>query len=170
MALRSCSIFFLFFSPHSTYYFTFQICIVQGTRSGIERCLELIQEKLPLHENPDLSLKQINEPTTEEDLLHNQINEGLLVTLPAGQLATANMTAIISTANFFIQLPDNPTHQHLQRLEECMFYVYERMQDRVPKVRKLFYLLKNVLLFISNELGWGFLFSVTSRVNNYSSF
>lgn len=113
-----------------------QICIVQGTRSGIERCLELIQEKLPLHENPDLSLKQINEPTTEADLLHNQINEGLLVTLPAGQLATANMTAIVSTANFFIQLPDNPTHQHLQRLEECMFYVYERMQDRVPKVPK----------------------------------
>ena len=138
MALRSCSILILIIIssfPHSTYYFTFQICIVQGTRSGIERCLELIQEKLPLHENPDLSLKQINEPTTEEDLLHNQINEGLLVTLPAGQLATANMTAIVSTANFFIQLPDNPTHQHLQRLEECMFYVYERMQDRVPKVR-----------------------------------
>ena len=124
-----------FFPPHSTYNFIFQICIVQGTRSGIERCLELIQEKLPLHENPDLSLKQINEPTTEADLLHNQINEGLVVTLPAGQLATANMTAIVSTANFFIQLPDNPTHQHLQRLEECMFYVYERMQDRVPKVR-----------------------------------
>ena len=129
----------------------FQICIIQGTRSGIERCLELIQEKLPLHENPDLSLKQINEPTTEADLLHNQINEGLLVTLPAGQLATANMTAIVSTANFFIQLPDNPTHQHLQRLEECMFYVYERMQDRVPKVRKLFCLSKNALLFIKGS-------------------
>ena len=134
--LVQSSYYFIFSFPHSTYYFTFQICIVQGTRSGIERCLELIQEKLPLHENPDLSLKQINEPTSEVDLLHNQINEGLLVSLPAGQLATANMTAIVSTANFFIQLPDNPTHQHLQRLEECMFYVYEKMSDRVPKVRK----------------------------------
>jgi len=111
-----------------------QICILQGTRSGIERCLELIQEKLPLHEHPDLSLKQINEPTSESDLLHNQIKEGLLVTLPAGQLANAIMTAIVSTAHFFIQLPDSQTFHHLARLEECMFYVYERMQERVPKV------------------------------------
>ena len=62
--------------------FILQICILQGTRSGIERCLELIQEKIPLHENPDFDMKQINEPTNETDLLHNQINEGLLVQLP----------------------------------------------------------------------------------------
>ena len=94
----------------------------------------MIQEKLPLHEHPDLSLKQINEPTSEADLLHNQIKEGLLVTLPAGQLANAIMTAIVSTAHFFIQLPDSQTFHHLSRLEECMFYVYERMGERVPKV------------------------------------
>jgi len=111
-----------------------QICILQGTRSGIERCLELIQEKIPLHENPDFDLKQINEPTNETDLLHNQINEGLLVNLPAGKMATAVMTAIISPAHFFIQLPETSTFHHLSRLEECMSYIYEKMQDRVPKV------------------------------------
>jgi len=111
-----------------------QICILQGTRSGIERCLELIQEKIPLHENPDFDMKQINEPTNETDLLNNQINEGLLVTLPAGKMATAVMTAIVSPAHFFIQLPETSTFQHLSRLEDCMLYVYEKMQDRAPKV------------------------------------
>jgi len=112
-----------------------QICIIQGTRSGIERCLELIQEKIPLHENPDFDLKQINEPTNETDLLNNQIKEGLLVILPAGKMATAIMTAIVSPAHFFIQLPETSKYYHyLPRLEECMFFVYEKMQDRVPKV------------------------------------
>jgi len=79
-------------------------------------------------------MKQINEPTNESDLLHNQINEGLLVQLPAGKMATAIMTAINSPAHFFIQLPETSTFQHLSRLEDCMYYVYEKMQDRVPKV------------------------------------
>jgi len=111
-----------------------QICILQGTRSGIERCLELIQEKIPLHENPDFDMKQINEPTNETDLLHNQINEGLLVTLPAGKMATAVMTAIVSPAHFFIQMPETSTFQHFSRLENCMSHVYGKMQDRAPKV------------------------------------
>ena len=53
---------------------------------------------------------------------------------PAGKMATAIMTAINSPAHFFIQLPETSTFQHLSRLEDCMYYVYEKMQDRVPKV------------------------------------
>ena len=52
-------------------------------------------------------------------------------------MATAIMTAINSPAHFFIQLPETSTFQHLSRLEDCMYYVYEKMQDRVPKVNNV---------------------------------
>ena len=109
-----------------------QICIIEGTRSGIERCLDLIQEKLPAHQHPDLSLKQINEPSPA-DLLQTQARQGLLVTLPPGQMSGAVITAIVSTAHIFIQLPENPTFAHLERLERYMFNVYEK-SHRTPKV------------------------------------
>jgi A-kinase anchor protein 1 len=49
-------------------------------------------------------------------------------------MATAVMTAIVSPAHFFIQMPETSTFQHFSRLENCMSHVYGKMQDRAPKV------------------------------------
>jgi len=110
-----------------------QICILQGTRSGIERCLELIKDKFPADQYPEFSLKQINEPNPSDLIAASQ--EGLVVTLPPGQVTHVVLSAIVHTAHIFIQLLENPTYAHLPRLEQCMFNVYEKL-PQVPTVPK----------------------------------
>ena len=129
-----CS-FLLIFLLFNITNFLLQICIIEGTRNGIERCLELIQERLPTHMYPDFTIKQINEPTAA-DLLQSQARQGLSVTLPPGQLTGATITAIVSTAHIFLQLPDSLTFHHLRRLQHCMRCTYERLSDSLPKVPK----------------------------------
>ena len=106
-----------------------KICILQGRRSHIERCLEVIEKRFPLDQYPEFSIKQINEPTPA-DLIESF--EGLCVTIPPGQLTNVVITAIVNTAHIFIQLPEGPTFIHLQRLEQCMNNVYHKTS--VPKV------------------------------------
>jgi len=84
---------------------------------------------------PDFTIKQINEPTAA-DLLQSQARQGLSVTLPPGQLTGATITAIVSTAHIFLQLPDSLTFHHLRRLQHCMRCTYERLSDSLPKVPK----------------------------------
>lgn len=51
-------------------------------------------------------------------------------------MSNALLTAIVSPAHVFIQLPDNPTFVHLPRLEQCMLNVYDKNSHLVPKVPK----------------------------------
>ena len=44
--------------------FEMQVCVVQGTRNGIDRCLDLIREKFPLQQHQNLTMEQINMPNT----------------------------------------------------------------------------------------------------------
>ena len=60
------------------------------------------------------------------------------VSLPPNQLINVTITAIITAGHVFVQIPENPTFVHLQRLEQCMLNVYERLQQRIPKVPKDF--------------------------------
>ena len=107
----------------------FQICILEGTRASIERCLELIQEKFPADQYPEFNLEQINRPTPE--LLQHD-DTGVSVVLPKGRTTKINITAIESPGHFFVHVPENPSLIHLQRLEDCMYNVYEHLST--PKV------------------------------------
>lgn len=69
----------------------FQICILEGTRASIERCLELIQEKFPADQYPDFSLDQINRPAPEM-IQHD--DTGVSVVLPEGRMTSIVITAI----------------------------------------------------------------------------
>ena len=124
-----------------------QICILEGTRASIERCLELIQEKFPADQYPDFSLDQINRPAPEM-IQHD--DTGVSVVLPEGRMTSIVITAIgnaqilllksilydrfftESPGHFFVHVPENPSLIHLQRLEDCMYNVYEHLD--APKV------------------------------------
>ena len=116
-------------SDQSKQNFTFQICILEGTRASIERCLELIQEKFPADQYPEFNLEQINRPTPE--LLQHD-DTGVSVVLPKGRTTKIIITAIESPGHFFVHVPENPSLIHLQRLEDCMYNVYEHLS--APKV------------------------------------
>ena len=40
----------------------FQICVIEGTRTAIERCLEYLRDMFPLESYPQFTLQQINRP------------------------------------------------------------------------------------------------------------
>ena len=107
----------------------FQICILEGTRASIERCLELIQEKFPADQYPEFNLEQINRPAPE---LIQHDETGVSVVLPKGRMTNITITAIESPGHFFVHIPENPSLIHLQRLEDCMYNVYEHLE--APKV------------------------------------
>jgi A-kinase anchor protein 1 len=114
------------------------VCIVEGTRTAIDRCLLLIREKLPLDQYPELTLDQINRPSENDVLLKQQPavsgSEASAVQLIPGQLSDVLVSAIVSGGHVFVQQPNHPTYPAMERLEHCMFNVYERLKNRIPHV------------------------------------
>lgn len=141
--------------------FQLQICIIEGTRNGIDRCLELVREKFPLQQHQELTLEQVNLPQTTSSssgslILSTQIdsngNDDTLlpnaqqiqnkndsnITAPTqlgldqGAMHEVYISAIVSGGHAFLQQPNHPTYFALSRLEACMYNVYTRLA--VPDV------------------------------------
>lgn len=98
--------------------YDFHLCIIEGTRTNIEKCLELIRERFPLNEVPDLTLDQVNTPTN--------------IMAPALQLASGVMNevrvaTIVSPSHLFLQQPSHPTFPALDRLNACMYRCYNEL-------------------------------------------
>lgn len=45
-----------------------QVCLIEGTRSCIDHCLELVRNKFPIDQYPDLTMDQINLPANTSKL------------------------------------------------------------------------------------------------------
>jgi len=142
--------------------FELQVCMIEGTRNGIDRCLELVREKFPLNQHQDLTLEQINLPHTssssgsiilstqidsngniDDPILNaqqeNDINNSSITTptqlgLDQGAMHEVYVSAIVSGGHVFLQQPNHPTYFALSRLETCMCNVYTRLA--VPDVPK----------------------------------
>ena len=112
----------------------FQTCILQGTRSAIERCLVLIREQFPLEQFPELTLDQINRPNPEDVFRNQQYEPCASLELVTGQLTNIYISAILSGGHICVQQPDHPTFEALQRLEFCMYQVYEQLKNQAPLV------------------------------------
>lgn len=119
-----------------------QVCIIEGTRAGIDRCLLLIREKFPLEQFPDLSLEQINMPL-QKDVSTFKSNRQpvespalMPLQLVPGQTANIIVSSIVTGGLIFVQQPDHPSFSALERLEYCMSNVYEKLGHRVPKINR----------------------------------
>ena len=111
----------------------FQTCILEGTRSAIERCLVLIREKFPLEQFPELTLDQTNLPNPE-DVFRQQYEPCSTLELEIGQLTNISISAIISGGHICVQQPDHPTFEALLRLEYCMYQVYEQLKHQGKQI------------------------------------
>jgi len=94
-------------------------CSVEGTRSNIDKCLDLIREKF-VH-NPELTLEQTN----KSDRVHTSMNNGsITLNLAQGIMHDVFVSSIVSGAHVFLQQPGHPTFPALERLDQCMLNVY----------------------------------------------
>ena len=110
-----------------------QICVVEGTRSAIDRCLVLVREKFPLSTYPELTLEQVNKPTVSSMEAAAPADNVVACQLVLGQPMDVYVSAIVSGGHIFVQLPYHPTFSALTRLEYCMLNVYERLPN-LPQV------------------------------------
>lgn len=120
--------------PQSNIDSSLQVCIVEGTRSAIDRCLYLIREKFPLDQYPMMSLDQINRPVSTGGSCDEQPTGPTLSSLVPGEATDVYVSAIVSAGHIFVQQPNLPTFSALGRLETCMLNVYERLKSTVPQV------------------------------------
>jgi len=139
-----------------------QVCIIEGTRTNIDHCLELIRQKFPVDENPELTLEQINLPSSSsmssmDGSQRNSIGrtggsgggkvgsgtangsttaataQPLQLGLTQGALHDVFVSHIVSGGHIFLQQPSHPTHASLSRLEDLMCKAYTKLPS-IPDI------------------------------------
>jgi len=101
----------------------YQTVMLEGTRSQIDKCLDLVRERF--HNNPEVSLEQTNGSMVPS--LHGAPNH---FPTPQHALMSSNVlpvfvSALESGTHIFVQQPTHYTFHHVYRLEECMNHVYD---------------------------------------------
>lgn len=103
------------------------LCILEGTRINIDKCLDIIRQKF--YQNPELTLEQINKPQNNNITLCN----GSL-TLSEGIMHDVFISSIVNGGHVFIQQPTHPTFSALERLDTCMYNTYTQLSaPEMPK-------------------------------------
>lgn len=97
-----------------------QICLVEGPRSKVEKCLDEIRYRFSLDEFPELTLEEVHVPSDISLLTTASPQHALL----AGHVEHVTVSAIVTAGQIFIQLPSHPSYFALSRLESCMQNVY----------------------------------------------
>jgi len=98
------------------------LCIIEGTRTNIDKCLDLIKEKFI--QNPELSLEQINKPENTPLSLYNG---SVTLSLAEGIMHDVFVSSVVSGGHIFIQQPAHPTFSALERLDSCMYNTYSQL-------------------------------------------
>jgi len=118
-----------------------QVCLIEGTRTNIDHCLELIRQRFPTDQYPELTLEQINLPSSNDgannhcDLsgstsgkqpasAESNSAQPLQLGLTQGALHDVFVSHIVSGGHIFLQQPNHPTHSSLARLEDLMSKAY----------------------------------------------
>ncbi|XP_040568703.1 A-kinase anchor protein 1, mitochondrial [Lepeophtheirus salmonis] len=98
-----------------------QLCIIEGRRSAIEKCIGLIQSKFSLAN--DFTMEQVNLPGNS--FWSNRCSPGL--SLASEMTDNVSVCAIVSPAHVFVQLPSHPSYASLEQLNSCMSKCYEQL-------------------------------------------
>ena len=101
-----------------------QVCLVEGTRANIDHCLELIRQRFPIDQNPELTLEQVNMPPPPVEPPSVQ---PLQLGLTQGAMHEVYVSNIVCGGHIFLQQPTHPTHSSLPRLEQHMAQVYGKL-------------------------------------------
>ena len=82
----------------------FQICVIEGTRTAIDRCLEYLRDMFPLESNPQFTLLQINRPTAAggDNGCDQFANQQLM--LAQNALYDVTVSAVVTAGDAFVVL------------------------------------------------------------------
>ncbi|MCP9259088.1 Tudor domain protein [Dirofilaria immitis] len=103
---------------------THQICAVEGSRENINRCLRMMRRRFPAARFPELNLRPVLPPPFPDLPAALYATRPIQLTLPEGERCRVICSAVIDVGHFFLQQPQNPTYNALQRLDYYMLGVY----------------------------------------------
>jgi len=121
------------------------LCIIEGTRNNIDKCLDLIREKF--RRNPELTLEQVNKPENTNLALYNG---SVTLSLAEGIMHDVFVVSIVNGAHIFVQQPAHPTFSALERLDNCMYNTYS--QFTTPDLARP--IATNSICVVSYSGGW----------------
>uniref|UniRef100_A0A8R1Y4I0 Tudor domain-containing protein n=1 Tax=Onchocerca volvulus TaxID=6282 RepID=A0A8R1Y4I0_ONCVO len=103
---------------------THQICAVEGSRENINRCLRMMRRRFPVARFPELNLRPVLPPPFPDPPAALYALRPVQLTLPEGERCRVICSAVIDVGHFFLQQPQHPTFNALQRLDYYMLGVY----------------------------------------------
>ncbi|OZC05321.1 hypothetical protein X798_07757 [Onchocerca flexuosa] len=103
---------------------THQICAVEGSRDNINRCLRMMRRRFPVARFPELNLRPVLPPPFPDPPAALYALRPVQLTLPEGERCRVICSAVIDVGHFFLQQPQHPTFNALQRLDYYMLGVY----------------------------------------------
>lgn len=103
-----------------------QIVSVTGRQEDVQSVLQSVRQKFPRHRNPEVDLRPVQMPLPQ-DLLVPDI---MPLSLPEDVPVEVIVSAVVSTAHIFVQMPTQPTFPNLPHLDACMLACYS--QDGAP--------------------------------------
>lgn len=99
-----------------------QIVSVTGRQEDVQSVLQSVRHKFPRHRNPEVDLRPVQMPVPQ-DLLVPDI---LPLALPEDAPVEVIVSAVVSTAHIFVQMPTHPTFPNLPHLDACMLACYSQ--------------------------------------------
>lgn len=121
------------------------LCIIEGTRTNIDKCLDLIKDKFI--QNRELTLEQVNKPENTPLSLYNG---SVTLSLAEGIMHDVFVSSVVGGGHIFIQQPAHPTFSALERLDSCMNNTYS--QFSCPDLPRP--VLVNTICVASSNGGW----------------
>ncbi|KHN81231.1 KH domain-containing protein C56G2.1 [Toxocara canis] len=112
---------------------THQICIVEGTRENVNKCMRMLRRRFPADRFPELNLEPVLPPPIP--LPAHFFTKPSQLALPEGCHCEVLVCSIVDAGHFFVQQPAHPSYQSLSRLDCYMFAVYS-ISAGIPQLPK----------------------------------
>lgn len=103
----------------------FQICLVEGSQSGIEAACNIIKRKFPAIKFPGMDLTPAANPVIMPEIMQLSLPEGVSVDIV--------VSSIVDAGRLFVQQPTHPTYPSLERLNTFMNQCYMQ-EGAVPDI------------------------------------
>lgn len=104
----------------------FQICVIEGPQSAIDKACSIIKRKFPAVKYPGIDLTPIN----NSPVLMPEIMQ---LSLPEGVSVDVVVSSIVDAGRVFIQQPTHPSFPSLERLNTYMLSCYMQ-EGAVPDI------------------------------------
>lgn len=104
----------------------FQICVIEGSQSAIDKACNIVKRKFPSVKYPGIDMTPIN----NSPVLMPEIMQ---LSLPEGVSVDVVVSSIIDAGRLFIQQPTHPSFPSLERLNTYMLSCYMQ-EGAVPDI------------------------------------